>query len=181
MSALRSFALPSLLAVAFAVALGSCGDAVTPNHSMNGSDGGGANCCGSACVDLMLDPLHCGACDHACPSGDICFGGRCGCPPFGTQCSASQTCCGANGCVGLQGDIRNCGGCGVKCPDGVACVNGSCAGAVAASTPPPGFCACSDSCAGDPDRLCVASNCCHADYVAGKCTPDRSCGTYKYK
>lgn len=31
--------------------------------------------CGSSCVDPMVDPQHCGACDHACPGA--CVGGAC--------------------------------------------------------------------------------------------------------
>lgn len=33
--------------------------------------------CGSACVDLSSDPLHCGACDNACPAESYCSSGVC--------------------------------------------------------------------------------------------------------
>lgn len=33
--------------------------------------------CGGMCVDLSSDPLHCGACDNACGSDQVCVGGEC--------------------------------------------------------------------------------------------------------
>jgi len=32
--------------------------------------------CGNQCVDLNIDPMHCGSCPNVCPSG-ICQGGQC--------------------------------------------------------------------------------------------------------
>jgi hypothetical protein len=141
----------------------------------------GGKCCGDKCVEVARDPFNCGDCNVACPTGTICLGGACGCPPFGDKCSLGQTCCGALGCVSLDSDIRNCGGCGVRCPDGVSCAQGSCAGAVAATVPPPGFCSCSDGCANDPKRACIAANCCYDGFLAGSCTPATSCGMWTYQ
>ena len=33
--------------------------------------------CGARCFDLASDPLHCGACDHACASGMVCEAREC--------------------------------------------------------------------------------------------------------
>ena len=137
-------------------------------------------CCGSACIDVGRDPRNCGACGTVCPDGDICIGGKCGCPPFGDICGTGQTCCGSNGCISLGSDIRNCGGCGVTCPDGVSCVNGSCAGATTPTPPPAGFCSCSDSCAGGTNHECVGTDCCYDSFAAGQCSPATTCGVWTY-
>jgi len=140
----------------------------------------GSKCCGTLCADLARDPLNCGDCGVTCSAGSVCLAGSCGCPPLGNKCGAGQTCCGTTGCVSLDSDIKNCGGCSVRCPAGAQCVHGACAGATPASTPPPGFCACSDGCAQDPQHLCVAPNCCHALFLTGECSPSTSCGLWIY-
>ncbi|MCK5690387.1 hypothetical protein KAI87_14005, partial [Myxococcota bacterium] len=33
--------------------------------------------CSDACVDLMQDVDHCGSCDNACESDELCFSGIC--------------------------------------------------------------------------------------------------------
>lgn len=44
-------------------------------------DGGSVTCehrvCGGECVDLRLDPRHCGDCDAACGAGELCDEGAC--------------------------------------------------------------------------------------------------------
>jgi hypothetical protein len=39
--------------------------------------GGGAVVCNSTCTSLLTDPLNCGACGTACPSGHACSAGVC--------------------------------------------------------------------------------------------------------
>jgi hypothetical protein len=38
----------------------------------------GLTLCGSSCVNTSTDPVHCGQCFHACPTGLACFTGTCG-------------------------------------------------------------------------------------------------------
>jgi hypothetical protein len=140
----------------------------------------GLTCCGKECIDTSRDPRNCGGCGAVCPDGDICLGGRCGCPPFGDLCGTGQSCCGSNGCISLASDIRNCGGCGVTCPAGAACVGGSCAGASTPTPPAPGFCSCSDHCAGGTSHQCIGPDCCYDSYAAGECQPATSCGIWTY-
>lgn len=73
--------------------------------------------CGGACVDLQVDPMHCGACSDSCISGATCSAGHCGCPPPTTSCGI--------GCVNIQSDAGNCGACGHRCGLG-SCVAGAC-------------------------------------------------------
>lgn len=83
-------------------------------------------CCGSACIDTTTDAKNCGGCGKACPDGEPCSGGSCGCPPTGGACGSGQTCCGKSGCVNLNNDIKNCGNCGKSCSAGEDCWNGRC-------------------------------------------------------
>jgi hypothetical protein len=88
--------------------------------------------CGTACVDVTSDPLHCGACDESCgaavadgtlPVGSSCVDGTCGCPP-----SRPDVCDGR--CVNLQVDTQRCGptcGDAVTCAQGEECTAGTCA------------------------------------------------------
>ncbi|HSN32194.1 MAG TPA: hypothetical protein VLU41_05880, partial [Ideonella sp.] len=128
------------LAVAFAAALGGCGNAA--NGSGNGGDGGmntavcadPAMACGDRCVDLQNDPANCGSCDHACMAANVenpvCEFGNCtydDCLPGFADCDGDVT----NGCEQATAtDVNNCGGCGVVCDPknggAVSCVNGSC-------------------------------------------------------
>ncbi len=83
----------------------------------------GHTCCGypHGCVDLANDPLHCGACNHACTGeGQICQDSVCACP-------AGQSLCN-NVCVDLSSDPTNCGTCGFTCSmdNGESCCDGVC-------------------------------------------------------
>ena len=166
---------------------GVVGQGICPGHP----DQCGGKCCGTTCTDVPHDPRNCGDCGTVCNAGTVCLGGSCGCPPHGDKCSLGQSCCGALGCVSLDSDIRNCGNCGTRCPDGATCAGGQCMCSGAACAPmidpvgegavPPGFCTCSDACATDTTRTCIGMDCCYADYVAGKCSPSTSCGTWTYK
>lgn len=58
-------------------------------------------------TNVVSDTKHCGVCGNACPAGQPCFKGTCGCP-------AGKSPCGGT-CVDLQNSDENCGACGVKC------------------------------------------------------------------
>lgn len=74
--------------------------------------------CNSECVNTQTNPSHCGACNNACPSGQLCANATC-------QCQAGLTSCN-NECVNIQGDSRHCGGCNSPCPAGQTCAMGAC-------------------------------------------------------
>jgi hypothetical protein len=75
----------------------------------------------STCVNLPVDPRHCGRCGNVCPqrpnSVPACRAGGCTitCNPGFANCDANDE----NGCeVDLSRDITNCGGCGNRCAFG---------------------------------------------------------------
>lgn len=85
------------------------------------------NFCGDGCeIDLRKDPANCGACNHACASGQRCHNGTCECPEGTVSCYGI--------CVDLATDPENCGECGSICPGppstsgkgGPACEAGKC-------------------------------------------------------
>jgi hypothetical protein len=96
------------------------GDDAT-NGSPDGAQGadGGVTHHGDASCDANLsnDPYHCGSCDNACGSGQVCSVGKCG-----AQCTAPTLKCGDAGCVDITKDPLNCGNCGTVCiaPEGGA-------------------------------------------------------------
>jgi hypothetical protein len=81
---------------------------------------GGATRCGDKCVDTAIDNAHCGGCDKACPSGQVCSSGMCG-----LKCAGGTTLCN-NKCVDTQLDPSNCGSCGTACAQNAICWKGSC-------------------------------------------------------
>jgi hypothetical protein len=81
----------------------------------------GTTRCGGACVDVQSNAAHCGACDSACPSGQVCTNGACA-----PQCPSGQTTCN-DVCVNTQTNNAHCGACNNACPSGQSCVNGTCA------------------------------------------------------
>lgn len=89
--------------------------------------------CTGACVDLTLNPSHCGACGARCPikafddRRHICSYGTCTmrCEEGYADCNNSES----DGCeVNTNSDPRNCGSCGNACDAvaGQACVAGRC-------------------------------------------------------
>ena len=76
--------------------------------------------CDASCVDICDDPVHCGACDHACPRGASCMDGQCEC------FDPSEVAC-ADECVDIGGDTSHCGECDEPCAAGEVCTSGRCA------------------------------------------------------
>ncbi|KAI9027825.1 hypothetical protein DFJ74DRAFT_504415 [Hyaloraphidium curvatum] len=73
---------------------------------------------GKACANLQTNQWHCGACNRACPSGQICTQGSCACPSGTSMCGST--------CLDLQSDKKNCGTCGTPCSAGKICSSGTC-------------------------------------------------------
>lgn len=118
--------------------------------------------CGSACVDLQTDALHCGTCNTSCYVGATCNAGSCACPVTRPDTCAIQ-------CVNKQTDPSNCGTCGHGCGQGTC----QAAGCVCATTP-----ATVALCPGDPatgtcfDTATSAANCGGCGIV---CNPGEVC------
>jgi hypothetical protein len=74
--------------------------------------------CSNQCVDLKLDPNHCGDCTTVCETG-ICNDGTC----FTCPVEVPKWCNGA--CINPDLDADNCGACGNACGTGI-CSNGQC-------------------------------------------------------
>ncbi|HJL20407.1 MAG TPA: hypothetical protein RMH99_32370 [Sandaracinaceae bacterium LLY-WYZ-13_1] len=97
------------------------------------TDGCSGMLCGESCVDTDADPLHCGACDDACPdapnASPTCSGGSCGftCDEGFDDCNTMES----DGCeVDLRSSLSDCGTCGMACPAAdhavATCDMGSC-------------------------------------------------------
>jgi len=115
-----------------------CGDVVCPSGqtcnagacgfcpsgtTMNPSTGEcqcspGLNLCGNICSNLQAESTNCGACGHACTSGQTCTNGQCTCDTGQSVCNGS--------CVNTLADVNNCGACGTVCQGGLSCIKGSC-------------------------------------------------------
>jgi hypothetical protein len=134
--------------------------------------------CGGVCFDVMGDDHNCGACGHACPSGQVCSAGACvvECPEGYEMCSGT--------CRDVTSDQYNCGACGSACLAGFVCLEGSCtpdcpdgyeecSGTCRNTTNDPGHCGeCFHACA--PGEVCSSGSCsftCPAPYVdcSGSC------------
>ncbi len=64
---------------------------------------------------------HCGACNRACPAGQVCVNGACRCP---AGYAGPEGCDG--GCVDVLNSAQACGSCGAACPEGYGCIQGEC-------------------------------------------------------
>lgn len=81
--------------------------------------------CGGECVDVATDRRHCGVCDRACQSGELCVRGGCTWPRCG-DAGERALCAGA--CVDLATDPDHCGACRSPCGGGLICRSGLCNG-----------------------------------------------------
>ena len=112
------------------VQLITVGEPAVAAHVENHGDAvcaeGNSDCCpagrrGEVCTNLASDASNCGECGSACPPGDVCTDGDCGCPIAGdTNCSGV--------CTDLQTDPVNCGACGIPCTPPGNCSGGACVG-----------------------------------------------------
>jgi hypothetical protein len=86
-----------------------------------------AFCCEvGGCVNITMDLAHCGDCETACVSGEVCEPqadlnnrGHCFCRAGSvvTTCdpSTDNACCDGIGCTDVNADVHNCGLCGNDC------------------------------------------------------------------
>ena len=102
------------LGVAGVVAAGACATATIPTNVDAGSDGTVADASGCPQYDLQTDPKHCGSCNNACTSAQVCSAGSCK-----SQCDTPTTkCTGTDGgvtCADLKNDPNHCGQCPTVC------------------------------------------------------------------
>jgi hypothetical protein len=82
----------------------------------------GLTSCDHSCVNLRIDPHHCGGCYNACAPTERCNDGVC--RPK-SECTPSKTDCGGV-CTDLRTDPNNCGACGNACPVNQFCLEGRC-------------------------------------------------------
>ena len=125
------------------------GDAVAPAKKKKCKNG--TTKCGKKCRNLTSDPANCGACGHACGSGEGCVGGACA-----GGCGAGQTRCGGS-CVNTQTDGANCGSCGHACGGGETCVGGSCGVSCGSGLQ---YCAVSGTCISSAGHPCCRNEDC---------------------
>ena len=108
------------------------------------------------------DPAHCGRCDNACRSNQLCENGNCHCRAGTVECSGT--------CADTSTSAQHCGACGNACGANQECRNGSC---VCTDTRRPDHCPGSGctSLADDPDNCGTCGNACGFGQtcVQGKC------------
>ena len=83
------------------------------------SCGGGTTLCGDRCVDLAVDPDHCGDCQSTCAAGQVCSESTCS-----DRCLGAMRC--GDRCVDLSNDPKNCGACQSACFAGQVCSQSTC-------------------------------------------------------
>lgn len=80
--------------------------------------------CGDACVNLRLDPGHCGACGKVCGS-EVCINGACRCgtdlPPCSGTCACVQSVGGLSACTSANVNDSPCTA-NAECPVGSVCL-----------------------------------------------------------
>jgi hypothetical protein len=76
--------------------------------------------CSKGCTTLSSDSSNCGQCGNACPNGETCNNGTCGCNP-----STGEIMC--NGiCTLTNNNSEHCGQCGNACPSYQTCDGNTC-------------------------------------------------------
>jgi hypothetical protein len=118
---------------------GACGRACVLPNATSACSGGACSvtACAAGFLDCDLsaangcevrsqsDNANCGACNRACPAGQVCSAGACA-----TTCAAPLSLCGG-GCVNTANDPTHCGSCPVSCSAGAnataVCAAGACA------------------------------------------------------
>jgi hypothetical protein len=112
------------------------------------------NCYGQ-CANLTSDERHCGDCDIACRSDQVCDASDCVCPEGELECG--------DACADIDTDPKHCGGCDMSCLNNQICAAGDCAC-------PAGQTDCDDTCydlesdpehCGDCDNDCAGNQICN--------------------
>ncbi len=125
--------------------------------------------CDGQCVRLASNASHCGSCNAACATAQLCLSGSCveSCPTSAVACDGH--------CVNAQTDAQNCGGCGIACPGTQVCNAGACGCASGTQ--------CQSACVNienDPancgacGHACVASEVCAQGSCQTSCATDRT-------
>ena len=83
--------------------------------------GAGKKPCGFECPNLKASVKHCGGCNVACKTGEICSDGKCA----AIACESDLNLCGDK-CINLSNDITNCGACGTVCKTTETCSGAKC-------------------------------------------------------
>lgn len=109
----------------------TCGLGVC-NSGLGNCDGNSNNGCET---DTTSSTAHCGACGHACATGELCSLGVCR-----LNCAKGTTNCGGT-CVFTQSNNNNCGACNNRCATGTTCREGACTAIC-----PTGQTMCTDQC-----------------------------------
>jgi Bacterial Ig-like domain/Stigma-specific protein, Stig1 len=97
-------------------------------------DGGGTSCpdeystCDGVCIDIDTNINHCGSCDNACATGEVCDLGTCS-----LSCGGGTTACG-DGCADTNYDPNHCGSCDNACDTGEVCDMGTCSSSCGGDT-----------------------------------------------
>jgi len=156
------------------------------------------SCCSGSCVDLGTDTSNCGACGHACKSGESCIAGECrvctpkcdgkscgddGCGGTCGKCTSKQACVDGK-CVACTGSCegKQCGddGCGHSCgtcPAGKICSEGACVTCTPNCTGK--HCGDDDGCGGYCNGDCPGGGTCNDGVCVGGCIPNcsgKECG-----
>ena len=122
--------------------------------------------CGSECVDMQTDAVHCGACGTSCSEFEACQQGAC----IQVSCESDLTLCSGE-CFDVTTDVEHCGSCVDQCSLSYTCSDSSCA-CPAERTECDGFCTETDfdrqncgGCASSGGATCSGEEAC----VSGKC------------
>ena len=85
--------------------------------------------CSNACFDTTKDRTHCGGCNTACGTTEICTDGLCGCPASNSDANAGPITdiqsCVAGQCDDLRTSTIHCGACWNTCTP-KRCIEGAC-------------------------------------------------------